>query len=43
VRIPRPYMFLIFMYLWISGHCATTAAPAPRANKNSSFFTTSPP
>jgi hypothetical protein len=38
------YIALIFIYLWISGHCAATAAPAPTSKpKNNSFFTISPP
>src|SRR3712207_296938 len=40
----RLYMLRIFMYLWISGHCAATAAPAPTINpNNNSFFMISPP
>src|ERR687885_1140853 len=32
-------MFFIFIYLWISGHCATVMATAPATRpKNSSFF-----
>ena len=34
------YIALIFKYLWISGHCAATAAPVPMSKpKNNSFFT----
>jgi hypothetical protein len=32
------------MYLWMLGHSAATAAPAPTSKpKNNSFFTISPP
>jgi hypothetical protein len=38
------YIDLIFMYLWMLGHSAATAAPAPTSKpKNNNFFTISPP